>query len=60
MYKPPFNVPNEYDANKQLGNWVKGQRGKDLYKKEVKSKKDLERIERLTNLRFVWKVYANS
>ena len=48
------NVPKDYHANKPLGNWVNKQRGKLLYKKKVKSQKDLERIEKLTRIGFVF------
>jgi len=49
-------VPQEYEANKQLGTWVKKQRQE--YKKLKEGKKSQmtkERIEMLTNVGFDWK-----
>jgi len=43
-------VPREYAANPQLANWVNAQR--KMYKKKVKSKKDLERITKLNSIKF--------
>ncbi|GFH61991.1 hypothetical protein CTEN210_18467 [Chaetoceros tenuissimus] len=50
-----FNVPNKYDANKALGNWVQMQR--QQYKRlsnGLKSTMTQERVEKLESIGFVW------
>jgi len=50
--KGDCNVPQRYEANPQLANWVDAQRA--MSKKGVKSKKELERIDKLDGIEFDW------